>query len=244
MYQMPNSFAIKTEVFEGPLELLLDLIEKRKLLINDISLASVTDEYIAYVRTLQESHLQETSHFVLIASTLLLIKSKSLLPVLELSNEEISSIDDLEYRLKLYQLYRNASIALSTSFGKTPLFSRTYIPDTTPLFTPDARVTTENIKESLLDVIRRFPKKVFRPHVAIQKVISLEEMIKSVEERITKHFKLSFNDFTKSQERKHVIVSFLAILELVKQGTVMVEQEARFYDITVEKEGLDTPRYM
>lgn len=240
---MPQGFAIKTDAFEGPLELLLDLIEKRKLLINDISLAQVADDYIAYVRTLQDDRLHETSHFVLVASTLLLIKSKSLLPVLELTDDESSSIDDLERRLKLYQLYRTASVELASVFGRSMLFERSFVPLTTPIFTLDKRTTLESLKGALIDVIKRFPKKVFKPQVAVQKIISLEEMIRSVEERITRQFKLSFHDFTRSQERKHVIVSFLAILELVKQGTVMVRQEARFYDITVEKEGGELPRY-
>jgi len=83
-----QSFAIKTEVFEGPMDLLLDLVEKRKLLINDISLAEVTDEYMRHVATMQEASLPGTAQFVQMAATLLLIKSKSLLPVLELTEDE------------------------------------------------------------------------------------------------------------------------------------------------------------
>ena len=94
-----HSFAIKTEVFEGPLDLLIDLVERRKLLINDISLAAVTDEYIEHVSRMQERSLSGTAHFVQLAATLLLIKSKSLLPVLELTDEEEHAIEDLEERL-------------------------------------------------------------------------------------------------------------------------------------------------
>lgn len=240
---MPNSFSIKTEVFEGPLELLLDLIEKRKLLINDISLASVTDEYIAHVRALQESHLVETSRFVLIASTLLLIKSKSLLPVLELTDEEAKSVQDLELRLKLYQLYRTRAEELAGIFGKSMMYEKTYIPNETPLFTPDAYTALGPLQSALLEVIKRFPKVVMRPQVAVRTIISLEEMIKRVEERVTRQFKLSFKDFVASSERSNVIVGFLAVLELVKQGSLMVNQEARFHDIIIERGGVDTPRY-
>lgn len=240
---MPGSFSIKSGSFEGPLELLLDLIEKRKLLINDISLAAVTDEYIAYVRELQENRLVETSHFVLTASTLLLIKSKSLLPVLELTEEENRSVHDLERRLKLYQLYRTRALALAQQFDVSPLHARTHVPDITPLFTPDKYTNPSMLQSALADVIQRFPKVVFRPKVAVQKIISLEEMIKRVEERVTRHFKLSFKDFIASAERGDVIVGFLAILELVKQGSVMVEQEARFHDITIERGDIQTPRY-
>ena len=240
---VPGNFSIKTDVFEGPLELLLDLIERRKLLINDISLASVTDEYIAYVRTLQEQHIVETAHFVLVASTLLLIKSKSLLPVLELTPEETQSVENLELRLKLYQLYRDRARDIGELFGHAVLYEKNYVPDETPIFTPDARTSIEGLMQALTDVIHRLPKPVFRPQVAVRKVISLEEMIKKVEERVTRQFKLSFKDFTQSHQRHDVIVGFLAVLELVKQGTVLVQQEKHFHDIIIEREGVATPRY-
>ncbi len=241
---MPLSFAVKTTVFEGPLEVLLDLIEKRKLLINDISLASVTDDYIAYVRELQENHFAHTAHFVLVAATLLLIKSKSLLPVLELTEEETHNVTDLEMRLKLYQLFRDAGTQLASQFDTTPLYARTYVPDTTPLFTTDSRTNTTSLKEALTEVIQRFPKPVFRPHVAVKKTISLEEMIHRIEDRVQKQFKILFTDLVHSKEPAHVIISFLAILELVKQGTVLAEQEKHFHDITIERGAIDTPSYI
>jgi len=240
---MPTSFAIKTEVFEGPLELLLDLIEKRKLLINDISLASVTDEYISHVRSLQESHLTETAQFVLVAATLLLIKSKSLLPVLELTEDESHSVEDLEHRLRLYQFYRNGGLALNELFDVSPLHEKTYVPDTTPIFTTDSRTTVTSLHSALQDVIHRFPKKIVTPQVAVKKVISLEDMMRSVEDRIQKHFKFSFKDFVASKERAHVIVGFLAVLELFKQGSILVQQEKHFHDITIERGTIDTPKY-
>ena len=83
-----EQFEVKTSAFEGPLDLLLDLVEKRKLLINDISIAEVTDEYMRQVSLMQELSLPNTAQFVALAATLLLIKSKSLLPVLELTQEE------------------------------------------------------------------------------------------------------------------------------------------------------------
>src|SRR3989344_4410007 len=103
MDEKSPEFKIHIEGFEGPLELLLSLIEKRKLPINDVSLASVTDEYILHIQQQKEFPLSETSHFILIASTLLLIKSKSLLPTLELTEEEAGDIENLERRLKLYK---------------------------------------------------------------------------------------------------------------------------------------------
>ena len=81
-------FQIKTEAFEGPLDLLLALIEKRKLFISDISLAEVADDFIEYIKTFDEFPVDMTANFILIASTLLLIKSKSLLPSMTLTSEE------------------------------------------------------------------------------------------------------------------------------------------------------------
>ena len=244
---MPDTqaFSVQTEVFQGPLELLLDLIEKRKLLINDISLAAVTGDFMAYVGALeeQEHHLRQTAHFVLIASTLLLIKSKSLLPVLDLTDEEEASIEDLETRLKVYKIYREASVMLRATFGSHMLYSRPFEPITTPLFIPDSYTTLANIETAISTVLVNLPKKILpRVEVAIRKVISLEDMMKRLEERITKQFKISFSKFSDG-ERGNIIVSFLAVLELIKRGLIMVRQEARFADFDIERESVDTPRY-
>ena len=243
-----ESFAIKTDVFEGPLELLLDLIEKRKLLINDISLAAVTDEYMQYVAKLQEETkkhpTQETSHFVLVASTLLLIKSKSLLPVLELTPEETASIEDLEYRLKLYQTYRRAGKCITETFGKNILHERRFVPSETPMFVTDTYTQTSALHTAILDILKNLPKKVIKKAVSVKKVISLEEMIDRLKQRVTQQFRLSFIDFSsESKDKTVVIVSFLAVLELVKQGEVMVHQESRYSDFNIEREGIDTPKY-
>src|SRR5665647_121039 len=95
--------AVKTSVYEGPLDLLLELIEKRKLLINDIALAAVTEEYIARINAMDTLPMGETAEFVALAATLLLIKSRSLLPLLNLTEEESKDIKELEYRLAVYQ---------------------------------------------------------------------------------------------------------------------------------------------
>jgi segregation and condensation protein A len=240
---MPETFNVKTTVFEGPLELLLNLIESRKLLINEISLAEVTDAYIAHVRQLQEDHTTATAQFVLVAATLLLIKSKSLLPVLELTEEESQNVSSLEDRLRLYQIYRNASRHIGGQLDASPLFEKIYIPDETPLFSTDSYTQIPTLLQALKDVIVRFPKKVFTPKVSVKKVMSLEEMIQSVEDRITRQFKLSFSDLTHAQERPHIIISFLAVLELVKQGTIMVRQETHLDDIAIERGEVGTPRY-
>jgi segregation and condensation protein A len=237
-------FSFKTEVFEGPLSLLIELIEKRKLLINDISLAAVTDEYMRRVAEMERSPLRETAEFIVLASTLLLIKSKSLLPILSLTEEEEESIENLEERLRRYQIFRDAGVKLANIFGKRMLFEREFVPSQDPIFTPDSFTELSALKGAMQDVIQALPKKQAKPKVQVRKTVSLEDMMIRLRERIEKQMKLKFNDFTGGAEKSTIIVGFLAVLEMVKQGIVMVKQTDRFDDIEIEREGVETPRYM
>lgn len=239
------SFTIKTQSFEGPLDLLLDLIEKRKLFISDISLAKVTDDFILHVRDMGNVEIGESAHFILVASTLLLIKSKSLLPELALTEEEKVDIRDLETRLKIYKRIKEASLNVSKLFGDQIIFSPSQSKPIIPVFTPEPEFTLEKALYSLKDLINRLPKKENAPKVLIKKVISLEDMIGTLTTRITSHLRMSFKEFTKEhkENRVNVIVSFLAMLELVKQGIVHVSQEKTFGDIQMETKEVGVPRY-
>lgn len=238
-------FSFKTEVFEGPLALLIELIEKRKLLVNDISLASVTDEYMRRVAEMEKSPLRETAEFIVLASTLLLIKSKSLLPVLSLTEEEEASIEDLEERLRRYQIYRDAGQKLASIFGTRVLFERQFVASSEPIFVPDAYTDLDQLQTAMHTVIQSLPKQIVKPKVQVRKTVSLEDTMVRLRERIEKQMKMGFKDFTGgSTERSTIIVGFLAVLEMVKQGLVMVSQTKRFDDIEIEREGFDTPRYM
>ncbi len=237
-------FQIKTNVFEGPLELLIELCEKRKLLINDISLAEVTDEYIRRVSEMQEKSLPNTAQFVQLAATLLLIKSKSLLPVLELTKEEEDTIDDLEERLRQYQIYRNAGMVLSSLYNKNRLYGRRFIAPKDVLFMPDNWCNLHELHTAMWSVLQNLPKKEVKPKVQVKATISLEEMMASLQRRIETQMRARFFDIkAEATEHKTVIVGFLAILELVKQGNVLVKQLGRFEDIEIELEQGSTPRY-
>lgn len=237
-------FSIKTDVFEGPLDLLLDLVEKRKLLINDISLAAVTDEYLAHVSRMQELSLPGTTQFVQLAATLLLIKSKSLLPVLELTTDEEAVIDNLEERLKVYQVYRDAATLLVERFGNGVMHNRTFVADTTPLFTPDTFTEPPALQEAMYRVLSALPMPEKKPRVSIQSVISLEEMITRLQRRIEAQARLQFSDLLEQNtERVTIIVGFLAVLESVKQGQVIVSQTERFADMTIEADTITAPKY-
>jgi segregation and condensation protein A len=242
---MGDEYHVKTHIFEGPLDTLLSLIEKRKLFINDISLAQVADDYISYVRSLSDFPLADSAHFVLIASTLVLIKSKSLLPNLSLTEEEQSNIDDLEDRLKQYQKYKALSLHLKERFGINTEYLRLPSKEKIVVFTPDKNTSVTRISEVIKSVIVGMPKKEFVQKAVVQKVISLEEMMDSLADRITKSMKMSFRDFAGvgKVEKVNVIVSFLAMLELVKQGIIQVRQDKDFHDIEIETQTVGVPKY-
>jgi len=239
-----TSFSVKTAVFEGPLELLLDLVEKRKLLINDISLAAVTDEYMRSVSAMQELSLPNTAQFISLAATLLLVKSKSLLPVLDLTEEEESSIEDLEERLRQYQVFRDASLVLQAEFGKNVLYAPQFTPSKEPLFVTDLWCSVEELHQAIFSVIKDLPKKDTIAKAQVKTVISLEQMMLNLQERINNGLQVKFSELHIGEpERKVIIVGFLAVLELFKQGNLIITQTDLFSDIEIELDKGRTPKY-
>jgi segregation and condensation protein A len=236
-------YHVKTPSFEGPLDLLLDLIERNKLDISQISLSKVADDYISYVRSVGNFPIGMSAHFILVASTLLLIKSKSLLPALDLSDEEKQSIDELETRLRLLKAAKDSSKHIKELFGASMIFlpeGRTI----TPVFSPHKKITLDNILSSAENLLKTYISESRLPKAVVQKVISLEEMVDSLLLRVKKSLKLTFGEFSKGKKEKtHVIVSFLAMLELVKQGIIQVTQDNHFGEITMESSRLDVPNY-
>jgi segregation and condensation protein A len=245
MSDIIKQYKIKQASFEGPLELLLSLIEQKKLFINEISLGNVTNEYIAYIKTIQESdnekQIANISYFILIAATLILIKSKSLLPELSLTEEETEKISDLENRLKLYKIIKEASVEIKNNFGVKIIFMPNDRIWTDPQFLPDPIVTNENVFKSITDVLNQAPKKENKlPEIEIKKIINIDQVINSLVDRIQGAINLSFREFSKShgsgneeEAKVHTIVSFLAMLELVREGIIEVIQNSSFGDIEI-----------
>ncbi|MFA5791555.1 MAG: ScpA family protein [Candidatus Paceibacterota bacterium] len=234
-----NTFKIKTVGFEGPFGLLLSLIEKRKLFINDVSLAQVTEDYLSYINKLGKLHPGEISNFILIASTLLLIKSKSLLPNLDLSSEEEGDIKNLEERLRLYELFTKLGNNIKSNFGNKIIFAPLERKNTLLVFLPDEQITKESMMTFVRNVLGAMPKKIFLPEVEVRTVVSIEEMIEKLTERIKNSLKMNFNDFNgkpvNREERVVVIVGFLAMLELVRQGIIDAIQENNSGNIIINK---------
>lgn len=250
-------FEVKTEQFVGPFDLLLELIEKRKLFINEISLAKVTDDFIGYIEQQQNFPLGESANFILVAATLLLIKSKSLLPTLELTTEEQSDIKSLELRLAIYKRIREAGETIQKHFGRTILYEPAVRNFIEPVFSPGSAdggaLNKDGILAAMQRVLAQIPKAAVNlPKVMVQKVISLEEMIERLTKRVEHSLKMSFRDFAgkngaangaEKVEKVNVIVSFLAMLELVKRGIIQVEQRATFDDIEIETPSVGVPKY-
>jgi len=234
-----KTYQIKTGNFEGPFGLLLDLVEKRKLFINDVSLASVTEDYLQYMNKLGGLSPGEVASFILVASTLILIKSKSLLPNLNLTTEEEGDIKNLEERLRLYELFMKLGGNIKNNFGKKIIFAPQERKSEVLIFLPDEQITKKSMMTFAQDVLGAMPKKVFLPEVEVKKVISIEEMIDKLTDRIKNSLKLNFKDLngkvSNREEKVVVIVGFLAMLELVRQGIMDAVQENDGADIIMER---------
>ena len=235
-----ETYKVKTINFEGPFGVLLNLIEEHKLFINEISLAQVTEDYLNYVNNLGKGHPDEITSFIVVAATLILIKSKSLLPSLSLTNEEEGDIKNLEDRLKQYERYIRLGGNIKNIFGKRMIFAPEERKHNVLVFLPDEQITCESMMTFARGAIGKIPKKVFLQEIEVKKVISIEEMIDKLTERITSSLKMNFKDFTgkaqTKEEKVNVIVGFLAMLELVRNGILNAVQENNFEDIMIEKQ--------
>lgn len=241
--------------FEGPLDLLLSLIEKRKLCINDIALAEVTDGFIEYLKQFEEFPLQNGADFLIVASTLMLIKSLSLLPGISLSPEEKESIEELQNRLKLYQDIKDKSIFIKDNFGKKLIyFGGLKKKQTSVMFLPTEEISPANFLSAAMDIIKKLPKKEKLNEIKIKKVISLEDAIESLAKRIQSGLRMKFSEFAGKKRKDNspeeikaekitIVVSFLAMLELVKRGAIQVIQETHFSDIHMETYEAKVPQY-
>jgi segregation and condensation protein A len=244
---MEKKYAVKTDVFEGPLDLLLDLVEKRKLFVNDVSLAQVTDDFIKYIETHEEFPIGESAEFIVIASTLMLVKSRSLLPMLELTDEEEASIEDLEQRLQVYARIKELSIEIKKIFGKNIIFEKSPSKNIPIVFSPDSKTNKEEIYIALMQVIQSLPKKEPLSKATVRKMINLEETIEKLAKRISEGMKINFKDFYGQElgvsgqmtyEKKvMIIVGFLAMLELVKRDILRVSQTENG-EIEMEREAI------
>lgn len=229
--------SITIKDFEGPLDLLLQLIEARELSITQISLAEVTDQYLAALHERTDWDPDVLADFLVIAAKLILIKSKALLPTLDLGEEEQGAAD-LERQLKLYKEFLEASKTVEGVL-RTRQVTYTRPPQAlvTRTFTPPQHLTLATLRTIFESVLTGLESLLPLPQSVMKKTISIQEKIAQVRELIMTKVAMTFRTLLGSaQSKTDVIVSFLALLELVKQRVIHVRQETLFHDIHIEKQ--------
>lgn len=228
-------YKIKLEQFEGPLDLLLQLIEQEEMDITQVSLAHVTEQYLQYLNTTADISTEELADFLVVAAKLLLIKSRTLLPQLEWEEEEGT---DLEHQLKIYREFYEASKLLHKMILKKRwLFARErMLVRIERVFNPPKSLTADKLHDLFVGVLREIEPWVSLPQEMMARTISIRERIANIQAMINSKVSLSFHELLKTSKNKvEIIVTFLALLELVKQRTIAVVQENIFDDITIKK---------
>lgn len=228
------SYEVKSEKFNGPLDLLLQLIEKEDLNITEISLAQVTEQYIEHLNQLTELEPDDLADFLVVAGRLLLLKSRALLPYLETEVEE----ESLETQLKLYKDFVEASKKIEAMLKEEHFsFARTRPPAKTDIeFSPPPNVNLQTLKDSFLVALKRLDPLVKLPKQMMEKTISLQQKILELKDFISAKKNVNFHHLiSNAQSRTEVIINFLAILELLKQRHLKVKQQGTFNDIIIEK---------
>ena len=230
-------YEIKIEKFQGPLDLLLQLIEQEELDITEVSLAQVTDQYIEYLKQVEELNPEEVADFLVVAAKLLLIKSRHLLPALNLGGEE--EAQELERQLRLYQRFVAVGKAIDKLWrGQHIAWIR---PKPLVVKLDEPAGPPQNLRADILAiaikrVIAALEPIIKLPQVTLQKAISITEKIQSLKAMILKKAHLNWESLIKeAKDKTEVIVSFLALLELVKQRQLIAEQSALFQDINLTR---------
>lgn len=240
---------VKLPIFEGPLDLLLHLIDKNKIDIYDIPIVEITDQYMEYIRQMQEKDLDVMSEFMVMAATLLDIKCKMLLP--KEVNEEGEEEDpraELVQQLLEYKMYKNLSYELRDRMedAEKILYKDPTIPGEILSYREPADpkellkdVTLEKLHSIYKSILRRQEDKMDPIRSKFgrieQEEVNLSEKMDYVEEYARTHKKFSFRQLLEKQcSRTQIVVTFLAILELMKTGKIVIHQEHLFDDIEIE----------
>jgi segregation and condensation protein A len=242
-------YNVKIDAFEGPLDLLLHLINRLEIDIYDIPVAKITEQYLIYIHTMKELQLDVASEFLVMAATLLEIKSKMLLPVHEdtnleddYSNEyEVDPREELVERLIEYRKYKEAAEDLKTleeerglMFTKPPLDLTEFTETIKAEKSQELDVSLYDMLGALQKLLRR--KKLQKPlltRIARQEIPIEKRMNEILTDLRRTKARKSFYDLFPYPEKDHIVVTFLAVLELMKRNEILVEQEHNFAEIFV-----------
>ena len=230
---MPVS--IKIEKFEGPLDLLLQLIEQEELAITEISLSKIADQYLEFIEHNAELDPEDLADFLVVAAKLLLLKSRELLPGIVVPEEDGPS---LEIQLKMYKIFWEAARKIEVRIKKGKfIFFRDKLPAAiAPRFSPPPSSSLARLHDAMVDVLTRITPIITYPEERLKKTISIQEKIQSIREWVHREATVRFHEILKgSTSKTEVVVNFLALLELIKARSVSVEQEEAFGDIVIKK---------
>ena len=249
MINMPNvltletkKYSIKTEKFEGPLDLLCHLIDKNKMDIYDINLSEITDQYIEYIKQMEQMNLDVTSEFLVMSSTLLYLKSKHLLPKTEEDEEEITE-EELIRRIIEYKKYKEITNKLRENFM---IYSKRFYKNGEEIKLPIQKIeeeyNSEIIPEIYKELLRRNTDKINEnasniEKIAITETYSVGDTVKQMYRELVKFKKFTFNKLfsVKKQSKTEVVTAFSGLLEMSRRNKVITEQEELFGNIEVEK---------
>jgi segregation and condensation protein A len=228
---------IKVEQFEGPLDILLNLIEDQQLDITALSLANVTEQFLDFVKNLQQKDPTNLADFLVIAAKLLVIKSKALLPTLELGIEEEEAAFDLTQQLLQYKKFKEVGKYFKHLDAKRrQSWTRDVEFSNQITFLPDPDITPNALADSLRKLATELKEIVKLPQQVMTEVVSITEKIEHIQKLISEKIETSLSNLLKDAKSKtEVVVTFLAVLELVKQRILVVEQDQLFSDIMIKK---------
>ena len=227
----------KVSQFEGPLDLLLSLIEQRQLDITTIALAEVTEQFLQYLKQLQTIDPTSLADYLAIAAKLLVIKSKAILPTLELEPEEEDSALDLESKLILYKQFKEVAKYLKTLDNRRKQgFLRSITSEERISFYPDPNITTKELHGAILTVLNGLKELDSLPKAKLKEAISIQEKIDHLSSHLSGRIETKLSELLKTAKNKdEVIVTFLALLELIKQKIFVADQETLFADVVIKK---------
>ena len=237
-----NKYAIKLENFQGPLDLLCTLIEKNKMNIYDINLNEITDQYIIYINKMEEMNLEVTSEFLTMASTLLYIKSKKLLPNRQEEDEEITE-EELIRRIVEYKKYKDIQAILIQNFK---MYSNRVFKPSENIILPKQSMEnlydTTTIPEIYSELVTRNEEKINKNAKNIEKIAITENFtvaskLKDMFRELIKNKKFIFNKLfsVKNHSKNEIVTAFSGLLELSRRSKVETFQEELFGDINVKK---------
>jgi segregation and condensation protein A len=228
------AYQIQLDQFSGPFHLLLSLIEEKKLDISKIALSKVTDDFLAYLEKNKDLDLNELADFLVIAAKLLFIKSNLILPE---PIEDESQEQNLENQLKIYREYYQAAKLINKIFNKRNIALARLRPHSSVRTEKSIKITIKpaTLKEIFNNAIKYLLEMQQLPQRALKRVISLQEKVNAVLERLKKCRELNFRNLIEGQSRIEIVVNFLAILELAKERAVLIEQRELFEEIIIKK---------